>query len=99
MTEPTQEQVFALVDADGDVFNMIVADQEFIDALPAAVADPNVETPRGLDKLKGAHDVTGKGVGIGDKRASNGRFVRPTPPAPNDPPAPPAPRKAASRGR
>lgn len=38
------ETLFAVVDAAGVVENVIVADQEFIDGLTAAVADPNHDT-------------------------------------------------------
>lgn len=74
------ETLYALTDADGVVTNVIVADQAFIDALPAQIDDPDVDT--GDLSFHKAFDVTGKNVGIGHKRSSNGRWVAPTPPAP-----------------
>jgi len=74
------ETTFALLDADGTVLNVIVADQEFIDGLAAQVADPDVDT--GDLTFDKAVDVTGKGVGPGHKRAKNGKFSPPVIPPP-----------------
>lgn len=94
MTQPApqEEQVFVLLDANGEVFNAIVADQAFIDALPGMVKDPDVQTAPELDKLARALDVTGMKEdrpGIGWKRAKDGKWNKPTPPP--APPVDPAP--------
>lgn len=71
------ETEFALCDENDVVINKIVADQAFIDVLAQRIADPNVNTD-GLEFAK-AYDVTGKNVGVGHKRSTNGKWVAPTP--------------------
>lgn len=77
------ETLFAVVGADGVVENVIVADQEFIDSLSAAIADPEHDTGA-LTADHKFYDVTGKDPqpGVGWTRAKNGRFSAPTPPEP-----------------
>ena len=85
------ETLFAVLDADGVVENVIVADQEFIDSLSDAIADPDTNTgtltPKhrfvDVTNVDGAADGgPGSAIGIGWKKAKNGRWVAPTPPEP-----------------
>lgn len=76
------ETLYALVDDEGVVTNVIVADKEFIDSLGDQIEDPDVDT--GDLAFAKAYDVTDKGVGIGHKRAANGKWVAPTPPEPTE---------------
>lgn len=77
------ETLYALVDDEGVVTNVIVADKAFIDSLGEQIEDPDVDT--GDLAFAKAYDVTDKGVGIGHKRAANGKWVAPAPPAPPEP--------------
>lgn len=70
---------YALTDEDGICINRIVADQEFIDALPAQISDPSIDT--GVLQFTKAYEVTGKGVAIGHKRSQNGKWSAPVPTA------------------
>jgi hypothetical protein len=76
-----EEQQFALVDAQGVVMSVIVADQEFVDSLAEQVDDPDVDS--GDLSFARTYDVTGKGVAVGFRRAANGKWVAPTPPEPS----------------
>lgn len=72
-----QEQVWALVDGDGNVINTIVADDDFIKALPALVDDDSVDTgdlPKGV-KGYDVTDLDERPVPGDHKRASNGRWT------------------------
>jgi hypothetical protein len=77
------ETVFALLDADGLVLNVIIADQAYVDELAAQLDDPDVDT--GSIEFARAVDITGREPmpGIGWTRAGNGRFVAPEPPEPS----------------
>lgn len=85
----SDETTFALLDGDGLVTNVIVADQAFIDGLPAQIADPDVDTgdltfDKAVDvtNVDGAADGgPGSAIGIGWKKARNGRWVAPVPTA------------------
>ena len=81
---------YALVDADGLVFNVIEADQDFIDALPELVVDPDVDTSPELKRVREtAHVNHPDAPAIGWRR--NGKnWERPVPPKrPDvDPPGP-----------
>lgn len=81
------ETLFALLDDEGVVTNVIVADQEFIDTLQAQIDDENVDT--GAIEFARAYDITSvvaddstPSPGIGWRRARNGKWVAPTPPEP-----------------
>lgn len=75
------ETLYAVLDADGVVENVIVADADFIAELQSNIADPDVDTGAFTSDQRFV-DVTDKGVGVGWKRAGNGRFTAPVPPEP-----------------
>ena len=72
------DRVFALVDANNVVVNTIVADPEFITALPEMVKNSKLDSSSALAVAK-IHDVTGKVVGIGHQRSASGDWIPPRP--------------------
>lgn len=68
----SESKNFAVVDSNGVVVNVIVADQEFIDSLPDLVADPTLDTTN----FNGAkfYDISNKNVSVGYTRNSNGSY-------------------------
>ena len=78
------EQTWALLDADGVVANVIVADEEFIASLDDLIDDPDTDTG---DLAKGKRyrvDDLDEPVSVGWKRSRNGRWVAPVPPEPTE---------------
>lgn len=77
----SDEKIYALLDGDGYVVNLIVADEDFISSLPALVADESVDTgdlPREAYRVDNIPDEVVRGW----RRANNGRWVAPERPAP-----------------
>jgi len=75
---------YALIDRDGNVVNLIEAEQEFIDQLEGLIADPAVNTgslPAGLEyvPLEGFDELNGEvpRPEVGGRRDSNGIFLPP----------------------
>ena len=72
---------YALLDEDGTVINVILADEQFIKTLPDLIADVNVDTgtltfDRAVELTDGDRE---QGVGIGWHHATDD-WQRPTPP-------------------
>lgn len=78
----------ALLDDEGNVVQVIVADAAFAAELPRLIADPTVPTPPALTAVRATRNLTRedkqRGVGIGWRRAGNGRLTAPPRPEPQD---------------
>lgn len=69
------ETTFALLDDNGVVVNVVVADKTFVDELKADISDPDVDT--GDFTFANAVEVTGQLVSPGHKRGPDGKFTAP----------------------
>lgn len=72
------EIVYAIVDSDNVVENVIVADKKFIDKLPTDIASDNVDSGT-LSENYQYVDITNKSPrpSVGWTRTTNGKFVAP----------------------
>ena len=83
------ETLYAIIDADGLIVDRIVADAEFVKALPDMIADEDVDSGN-LDPSHRYVDITDRDPmpGIGWTRGRNGRFTPPPEPELDEPAVP-----------